>query len=335
MTPFDDELARALARVPVGEYAPLERLHGRARQLQVRRRLAGTGIALAAVLAVAVPSALAFGDGDVFTPAPPAGGTPGPFPTDDFPTHCPVTYGDRLDAMPTYPPPVWLAGPDALPAPVRLLWDENVAPAPTTAYGADYSPETDAVADAYAMCPAAWDRSVMVVQSAGGVVERTALVEEMGERSDIGGDDAEGEVRTLDAGSTRIRIDVTHSQIGAGFRAEWEDAEGITWQVGASELTDDEMVDLVESMVTEGDDVDVSDWSFARDAEQVLHRTGVADGYGAHSFNALTDSPELHLSVNDDNATRWLSASPGTQEVDVAGKPGLLSQDDDGSWLLS
>ncbi|TDC49100.1 hypothetical protein E1212_19190 [Jiangella ureilytica] len=330
MTPFDDdELARALARVPVGAYAPLGRLQGRARQLQVRRRLAGTGIALAAALAVAIPSALAFGDGDVFTPAPPAGGTPGPFPTEGFQTECPATYGDRLDAIEPIETLVHLAGPDALPPSVRLLWDESAAPAPSTASGTDNSQETDAVGAAFAMCPASWDQSVLVVQSADGVIERTVHVAAVGDQRLVG-----DERRELEAGSTRIRIDTEIGEQAGLLLAEWDDAEGMTWRLTSSSMSDDELVELVQTMVTEGDEIDLSGWSGAQDAEQVIQHTGAGDRPATYVYTAFAEQAQLQLTVTDDNRTRWLDAGAGTREVDVAGVPGLLSEDAAGGWTL-
>ncbi|WP_053207273.1 WD40 repeat domain-containing protein [Jiangella muralis] len=75
MIDIDDELARALARIPVGDHAPVEHLRGRARRLHTRRRLAAAGAiaaVTAAAAAVVVPSSVRDGAEPPVTDRPPA-----------------------------------------------------------------------------------------------------------------------------------------------------------------------------------------------------------------------------------------------------------------------
>ncbi|MBB5791364.1 hypothetical protein [Jiangella mangrovi] len=324
MTPFDDdELARALARVPVGTYASLDSLQNRAHQLHVRRRLTGAGVAAAAAVAVGIPSALALTSGD--------GGTPTPA---DDPAHCPVTYDDRLTSI--QPIDTWaqLARPDMLPPSIRLLWDESAAPPPTEASAFNNSDEAAALEAAFEQCPPPDDLSVVVVQSAGGVVERRVLVMAVGQEREIS-----DVVRTIDAGAAEILIESEARPLDGLVTAWWHDADGMTWYVAGSSLTDDELVELVQTMGTVGDEIDLSAWSVAQDAEQIIQHAGVGDRPATYAYSATVQldggTPQLQLMVDDDNRTLWIEAMAGTREVDVAGVPGLLSDDGGGTWRLS
>lgn len=336
MTPFDDELARALARVPVGDYAPITEVQARARQLRTRRRLAGAGLALAAAVLVAVPSALALGgDGDLPAPAPPVdtpspSPSPSPSPTDGFVADCPVLYGDRLDQLRPVDALVDVADPSGLPAPVRLLWDEDAAPAPVQAFATDNRQEAAEVAAAFDHCPAVQDLSALVVQTSDGVVERTALIRAVGGRAELSlGGPEPGYRHTLDAGSTVIHVEYP-LEPGSGFRAEWEDANGMIWQVSASTVTDAELVELVETMRVEDGVIDVSRWSVAQTG-QVVQPAGGEDE-SVLIAQAMTDAdPWLRLTVSENDAAIWLSATPGGRVVDVGGATGLVSEYDDGT----
>ena len=320
MTPFDDdELARALARVPVGAYAPLDRLQGRARQLQVRRRLAGTGIALAAALAVAVPSALALtgGDGGTVTPAPPA--TPTPAPT-GLPTtpDCPGTYSERFDAAQPQSSAAAVSGPVDLPEELRLLWAPDAAPAPDQAFAMDRSGEVAEVEAFFEQCPPPPGQSDVVAQVDDAIVQRQAVVSEAGSWLRI--DPATA--RTLDAGGVPVLVEVP-ATAGGPVRAEWE-ADGVPWTVVSADLTDAELIELVRDMRLEGDRIDLADWSVAAGTERVVNNPGVDDGPARLELTVRTD--ELELIVTDDDRDPLLSAAPGSREVQLPSGAAVLRE---------
>ena len=322
MTPFDDdELARALARVPVGEYAPLERLQDRARQLQVRRRLAGTGIALAAALAVAVPSALALtgGDGDTVGPAPARTPPSTPSPAPDL--GCPATSTERYDAA----EPLLSAaardvdGPNGVPDELRLLWPAGTATAPDTAIATDLSELNAAVESFYADCPPLVDQGLLLLDVDDDVVTRAVQIRRTGGRHVV--DPANARVREI--GASRVLIDDTGVPEDDQLSAEWEH-DGISWTVEGDPLSEDELSELVWTMRVVDGRVDLSEWPIAGDADHAVEMPGSGAGTGDFSYEVHAGA--VTLSVRREESTPWLGAMPGSVLTEVAGEPAMVSE---------
>ncbi|TDD66821.1 hypothetical protein E1262_21055 [Jiangella aurantiaca] len=335
MTAFDDELARALRDVPVGGYAPIEELQDRARQLHTRRRLAGAGLAVAAAVLVAVSSALALtgGDGDTVTPAPPVGTAPSstPEPTTAPPAgpDCPGTWSERFDATQPRSMATPVAGPGDLPDEVRLLWAADAAPDPDQAYAMDNSSVLGQVGAAFERCPQPQpDRSVVVVQLDGDVVQRSAVISEAGSWLRV--DPATA--RTLDADGVPVLVENPDASADDGVRAEWE-AGGLAWEVQSEDLSDAELIELVRTMRLDGDSIDLSAWSVATGAERFVTGAGVDVEPGRADLTVVADG--LQLTVTDEDRDPWRTATPGSREVAVAGGTGVLREVADGVAMLT
>lgn len=328
MTAFDDdELARALAELPVGEYAPLEQLHGRARQLHTRRRLAGAGLVVAAAVLIAVPSALAFtgDDGGTVTPAPPATTTPTPTstpsPTDSAipppDPDCPLSFSGRIRVGRPEVYESLVASPAELPDELRLLWAPDAAGDPVQAFGLDNRAVIAAVEAAFEDCPPLADRGVVVVVAEGDVVEHSARVYPVEASFQL--DPAD--VRTLDVDGVQVRVEDPVAGSTGPVLAEWEVADTI-WRFSGFGLTDAELADLVRTMRLDGDTVDVSDWSVVADSEQFIVLAGGNNVPSGLMIEIRSD--EVSLTIDDVGRDPWLETVPGDRAVDVGGNPGIL-----------
>lgn len=315
MTEHDDELARALNHVPVGEYAPIERLRGRARQLRLRRRLAGAGLAVGAAALVAVPSALAMSGGD--------GGTAGPQPAaSGTSTPCPETYADV--GVATLATPV--TEPGDVPDDLRLLWLPDAAPDPDRVFAEDASAQNAEADDQFAGCPDPGDQSVLVVQVDGDVVTRSALVLRVSDDTTMV--TFEG-ATTFTAGDTEVTVQRTE-----GFVSAYWESGGATWAVRGDELSDDEIAELIQTMRTDGGQLDVGDWSVAADAEQLIQGTGRIDRPGDYIYTAV--GPDgLRLTVTDDVDSIWLHARTGTRVTEFLERLVLVTPLAGGETILA
>lgn len=314
MTEHDDELARALNEVPVGEYAPIEQLRGRARRLRLHRRLAGAGLAVSAVAVVAVPSALALGGDGESGPQPAASGSPA--------QECPDAYADIGDGE----VPVPVAGPTDVPDALRLLWTPDAAPDPERVFAEDATALNAAIDERLAGCPEPRDESVLVVQIEGEVVTRSALVLRVSD--DTTTVTFEG-ATTLTAGGTEVTVQRTE-----GFVSAYWESGGATWALRGDDVSDDEIVELIQTMRTDGGDVDVSGWSVAADAEQLVQGTGRADRPGDYIYTAV--GPDgLRLTVTDDVDSLWLHARAGTRVTEFLERRVLVTPLEGGETLLA
>ncbi|PZF85920.1 hypothetical protein [Jiangella anatolica] len=301
MIEFDDDaLTRALARLPVGEYAPIELLRDRARQARTRRRLAQAGIAMTAVALIAVPSALALGGDGAGRPQPAGSGA----------ADCPATFA-AVDVSDV--PPVPVDDVSDLPEPLRLMWMPEAAPDPDRVFAEDASARNAAIDDRLAGCPEPADQSILVVQAEGGVVTRSVLILRADPES-VGADESS----TLTVDDVEV-----HLQRGDGFVYAWWESGDATWELRADTLSDDEIAELIRTMRTDGERVDVSDWSVAADAEQLIQGTGRSDRPGDYIYTAVAG--DLRLTVTDEVDSIWLHARPGSRVTEFLEREVLVT----------
>jgi hypothetical protein len=333
MTSNDDNIAEALRGLPTRPQRHVDQIESRARAIRLRRHGAVAGVVALAVGAIAVPVAGGLSTGTSNTVGPATTVTEGVGYCEEWSTSGYLTAE-------AYRPS------DEVPDHLRLLWDEDTAPPPTSAGLTDHGnteesvtgrkpadcviPDREAQAE---MNP--WSVTRVFDITDGVVTRRVQLLGPIDERPDNGNTDR---VLVSSAGP----VEVGAPEHGSSD-VSWPAGGGQYWLAWIrGPYTDDEIVSLAESVRHEGDVIEVEGWSALSPESTVRHGSDEPESIALHdglAFNVVGEGLDLTVVEGPFPPDYLWTFTPdvGDKWVDVGGRPGLLHRDAGGGlqWITA
>lgn len=316
MTNFDERLSDALRDLPTGAQRPVAAIERRARAIRHRRRAAIAGVAVVAAGAVALPP---LGDLTGVTSQQPeldlAPATTQQLPyCDSWESSAEGRYLE-LDEVPDH---------------LRLLWDDEVAGPPHEADLVDFSEAegiigrtwpTECVVPDTSTPSAGWAAATVLDVEENFVIRR---VQVFGPHDDTP-PEAPDDDREVDTSVGPLTI---IERRDGWLEAWWPAEDGRYWTAWIrGDMSDDELIELAESVRLEGDAVELGTWSGADRATYLRHSGDERiHDESLSSFDVRGSGIQLRAAAGHNEDDLWEQVEVGDQFVDVNGSRGLLKR---------